>query len=148
MLNLSLFLLFIIYLHTKNKNNDFTAIWMHVLVQLILYVWRNDRLTEWMDEKYFFYCYCYTSSLTFRSKYYLRKIPALSVVFFFFKFHCVFVNVKTLHRGYVHLLIETTDIQNKKFTYTIEFAVKWKYAFSSTLILRYFFHFEKYSKGF
>lgn len=119
--------LFMIYLHTKT---GFTAISMHVLVQLILCVWRNDWLTsEWMRVTFFYY---YVSAAVAASSEWhfaqniLRKIPAL----YRYNFIVFFVNVNnnTLQLRVRSLTLahatQTVDTPNKTVSVRVRFGLE------------------------
>lgn len=110
----------IYYLFTHKTG--FTAISVHVLVQLILCVWRNDWLTsEWMRVTFLLLCFycccccCYSSSVWHFGQNILRKIPAL----YRYNFNLFFVNVNNNITGagaftYSHKLLKRSTLKTKQ----------------------------------
>lgn len=105
----------IYYLFTHKTG--FTAISMHVLVQLILCVWRNVWLTsEWMRDTFFLLLLLLLLLfiIDISVKTFYVKIPAL----YGLQFHSVFVNVKTLHYSgvcsHARMLLKRSTFETKQ----------------------------------
>lgn len=123
----------IYYLFTHKTG--FTAISMHVLVQLILFVWRNVWLTsEWMRDTFFLLLLLLLLLfiIDISVKTFYVKIPAL----YGLQFHSVFVNVKTLHYSgvcsHARMLLKRSTFETKQKKVHV---YNWNYIFVLRLIL-------------